>query len=143
MSTWPESSYGEGWTVPGYVEERLVGQGASGRVVAAVSEVTGQRVAIKYLSPSLARDPSFMGGFRSEAQTLRSLDVPQVVHLYDYVEAPGQGAAIVMELVDGVSLHEMISERGPTTAESALVVLKGSLLGLAAAHTLGIVHRDY
>jgi serine/threonine-protein kinase len=143
MSAWPVSSYGEGWTVPGYVEERLVGQGASGRVVAAVSEVTGQRVAIKYLSPSLARDPSFVGGFRSEAQTLRSLDVPQVVHLYDYVEAPGQGAAIVMELVDGVSLHEMIEERGPTTAESALVALKGSLLGLAAAHTLGIVHRDY
>jgi len=48
-----------------------------------------------------------------------------------------------MELVDGVSLHEMISRRGATSAESALVVLKGSLLGLAAAHGLGIVHRDY
>ncbi len=143
MSEWTGPRYGDGWTVPGYLEERQVGQGASGRVVAAVSEVTGQRVAIKYLSPSLVRDPSFMWGFRSEAQTLRALDVPQVVHLYDYVEAPGQGAAIVMELVDGVSLHEMIEERGPTTAESALVTLKGSLLGLAAAHTLGIVHRDY
>ena len=65
------------------------------------------------------------------------------MQLYDYVEAPGQGAAIVMELVDGVSLHEMISERGATTAESALAALKGSLLGLAAAHALGIVHRDY
>jgi tRNA A-37 threonylcarbamoyl transferase component Bud32 len=143
MSAWTGPGYGEGWTVPGYLEERQVGQGASGRVVAAVSEVTGQRVAIKYLSPSLARDPSFMFGFRSEAQTLRALDVPQVVQLYDYVEAPGQGAAIVMELVDGVSLHEMISERGATTAESALAALKGSLLGLAAAHGLGIVHRDY
>ena len=48
-----------------------------------------------------------------------------------------------MELVDGVSLHEMIARRGPTGPEAALVVLKGSLLGLAAAHTLGIVHRDY
>ena len=143
MSAWTVPGYAEGWTVPGYVEERLVGQGASGRVVAAVSDATGQRVAIKYLSPSLVREPSFMWGFRSEAQTLRALDVPQVVQLYDYVEAPGQGAAIVMELVDGVSLHEMITQRGPTTAESALAALKGSLLGLAAAHTLGIVHRDY
>ena len=74
----------------------------------AVNEVTGQRVAIKYLSPALVRDPAFMWGFRSEAQMLRSLDVPQVVQVYDYVEEPGQGAAIVMELVDGVSLHEMI-----------------------------------
>ncbi|HEX9039733.1 MAG TPA: putative Ig domain-containing protein [Trebonia sp.] len=143
MSAWTMSSYGEGWTVPGYVEERLVGQGASGRVVAAVSQATGQRVAIKYLSSSLVGDPAFTWGFRTEAQMLRALDVPQVVRLYDYVEAPGQGAAIVMELVDGVSLHEMITERGPTTPESALAVLKGSLLGLAAAHAIGIVHRDY
>jgi serine/threonine-protein kinase len=143
MSAWTVPSYAEGWSVPGYVEERQLGAGASGRVMAAVSELTGQRVAIKYLSPALIRDPSFMWGFRTEAQTLRALDVPQVVQLYDYVEEPGQGAAIVMELVDGVSLHEMITQRGPTTPESALVVLKGSLLGLAAAHALGIVHRDY
>jgi eukaryotic-like serine/threonine-protein kinase len=143
MSAWTVPSYAEGWTVPGYVEERPLGAGASGRVVAAVSEVTGQRVAIKYLGPALVRDPSFMWSFRTEAQTLRALDVPQVVQLYDYVEEPGAGAAIVMELVDGVSLHEMIVQRGPTTPESALVVLKGSLLGLAAAHALGIVHRDY
>ena len=131
------------WTVPGYAEERELGRGASGRVMAAVNEATGQRVAIKYLSPTLFNDPAFLAGFRSEAELLRSLDVPQVVRLFHYVEEPGQGAAIVMELVDGVSLHEMISRRGATSPESALVVLKGSLLGLAAAHALGIVHRDY
>ena len=143
MTGWTVPSYAEGWTVPGYTEERPLGAGASGRVVAAVSNTTGQRVAIKYLSPDLVRDPGFMWGFRTEAQTLRALDVPQVVQLYDYVEEPGHGAAIVMELVDGVSLHEMITQRGPTTPESALLVLKGSLLGLAAAHALGVVHRDY
>jgi serine/threonine-protein kinase len=143
MSSWTVPGYAEGWTVPGYTEERLVGEGASGRVVAAVSELTGQRVAIKYLSPALARDSSYMRHFRTEAETLRALDVPQVVKLYDYVEAPGQGAAIVMELVDGVSLHELITQQGPTTPESALMVLKGSLLGLAAAHAIGVVHRDY
>ena len=52
-----------------------------------------------------------MWGFRTEAQMLRSLGVPQVVQVYDYVEQPGQGAAIVMELVNGVSLHEMIERR--------------------------------
>ncbi len=70
-------------------------------------------MAIKYLSPSLVRDPAFLAGFRDEAGLLRSLDVPQVVQLFDYVEEPGQGAAIVMELVNGVSLHEMISRCGP------------------------------
>jgi serine/threonine-protein kinase len=129
------------WVVPGYTEERELGRGASGRVVAAVHD--GIEVAIKYLAPQLFRDPAFLDGFRQEAAVLRSLEVPQVVRLYDYVEEPGQGAAIIMELVNGVSLHEMITRQGATTAESALMVLKGSLLGLAAAHQLGIVHRDY
>jgi serine/threonine-protein kinase len=143
MSAWTVPSYAEDWAVPGYTEERELGSGTSGKVVQAVNDTTGQQVAIKYLSPALIRDPAFMWGFRAEAQMLRELGVPQVVQVYDYVEQPGQGAAIVMELVNGVSLHEMIVRRGPTTPEAALAVLKGSLLGLAAAHTLGIVHRDY
>ena len=143
MSAWTVPSYADDWAVPGYTEERELGRGASGKVVEAINDLTGQRVAIKYLSPALVRDQGFIWGFRTEAQMLRSLGVPQVVQVYDYVEEPGQGAAIVMELVDGVSLHAMIARRGSTGAEAALVVLKGSLLGLAAAHTLGIVHRDY
>jgi hypothetical protein len=131
------------WAVPGYTEERQLGRGASGRVVAAVGTATGQRVAIKYLSPALAGDPEFMGRFRTEAAVQASLDVPQVVRVFHYVEEPGRGAAIVMELVDGASLHEMIARRGPASPEAALTVLKGSLLGLAAAHAAGIVHRDY
>jgi eukaryotic-like serine/threonine-protein kinase len=131
------------WAVRGYTEERELGRGASGRVVAAVSQATGERVAIKYLSDKLVGDPVFMAQFRYEADLQRSLDVPHIVQLLDYVEAPGQGAAIVMELVNGVSLHQMIVQRGPTSPEAALTVLKGSLLGLAAAHAAGIVHRDY
>ncbi len=73
---------------------------------------------------------------------LGSLDDPNVVRLYEYVESPS-GAAIVMELVDGVSLRQILGHQGKTTAEAALVVLQGSLLGLAAAHRRGVVHRDY
>src|SRR5579862_6592857 len=131
------------WVVPGFSEERELGSGASGRVVAAVRVADGERVAIKYLSARLLGDPRFVAAFRGEAALLGSLEVPHVVRLLEYAEAPGQGAAIVMELVEGVSLHEMITRQGPASPESALAVLKGSLLGLAAAHALGIVHRDY
>jgi tRNA A-37 threonylcarbamoyl transferase component Bud32 len=131
------------WAVPGYTEERELGRGASARVVAATRNDTGQQVAIKYLAPRLLHDPGFIARFREEVELLASIDVPHVVRLFDYVEEPGVGAAIVMELVEGVSLHEMITRQGATSPESALVVLKGSLLGLAAAHQLGIVHRDY
>ncbi len=143
MNTWTIPGYAGDWAVPGYIEERQLGKGASGRVVAAVNQATGQRVAIKYLSSALVGDPAFMWRFRSEAALQRSLDVPHIVRVLDYVEEPGRGAAIVMELVNGVSLHEMIVQRGPAGPEAALAVLKGSLLGLAAAHAAGIVHRDY
>ncbi|MGW8600581.1 serine/threonine-protein kinase [Streptomyces sp. NPDC055893] len=130
------------WVVPGYTEARELGAGASGRVVLATHEETGLPVAVKYLSERFRSDESFVRGFRSEARLLGALDSPHVVGLYEYVEAP-RGAAIVMELVDGVALRALIAREGSTGPEAALVVLKGSLLGLAAAHRAGVVHRDY
>ena len=50
------------WVVPGYTEEKQLGRGASGRVVAAIHQASGQRVAIKYLAPKLFRDP-VLGSF--------------------------------------------------------------------------------
>jgi hypothetical protein len=141
MTAWTVPSYAE-WAVPGYTEERLLGHGVSGRVVAAVNDATGQRVAIKYLHEKLVRDAQFMGELRSEAERLMSLNAPHVVRVFDFVEQPGGGAAVVMELVDGVSLRAMLTRRGPLGTAAALVVLKDSLLALAAAHSLGLPHRD-
>jgi eukaryotic-like serine/threonine-protein kinase len=142
MSTSTVPDHAEGWAVPGYVEQRELSHGASGRVVEAVQERTGRRVAIKYLSPDLVRDPDFLPRFRTQVMKLKELDVPPVVRVYDYAEQPGQSAAVVMELVNGVSLRAMIERQGPLHAEPALTVLKGSLLGLAAVHRLGFGHRD-
>ncbi|WP_236238800.1 serine/threonine-protein kinase [Streptomyces sp. CC228A] len=130
------------WTVPGYTEVRELGSGASGRVVRAVHHGTGVPVAVKHLSESLRTDPGFLHTFRGEARLLGALESPYVVRLYEYVEGP-DGAAIVMELVDGVALRALLREHGPVGPEAALTVLKGSLLGLAAAHASGVVHRDY
>ncbi len=130
------------WEVPGYTPMKVLGSGGFGRVMLARHEATGTLVAIKYLKAELLSDPEFAEMFRAEAAVLGSLEDPHVVRLYEYVEAP-EGAAIVMELVDGVSVREILKHQGATTPEAALVVLQGSLLGLAAAHQRGVVHRDY
>ncbi|MET7455787.1 serine/threonine-protein kinase [Streptomyces sp. NPDC005574] len=130
------------WAVPGYTESLELGSGASGRVVLAVHEDTGTPVAVKYLSESLHTRPGFVHDFRAEARLLAGLDSPYVAGLYEYVESP-DGAAIVMELVDGASLRSVLTRQAPIEPEAALVLLKGSLLGLADAHRLGVVHRDY
>ncbi|MEU3253140.1 serine/threonine-protein kinase [Streptomyces sp. NPDC006997] len=130
------------WAVPGYAESGELGSGASGRVVLAVHEETDLPVAVKYLSESLRTRPGFVHGFRAEARLLGGLDSPYVARLFEYVEST-HGAAIVMELVDGVSLRTLLRREGPLGPEAALTVLKGSLLGLADAHRVGVVHRDY
>ena len=131
-----------GWTLPGYTDERELGRGDSGRVVAAVEKETGRRVAIKYLSPALVDDDAFMIGFRAEAQQLTRVDVPSAARVYDFVEQPGAGAAVVMELISGITLAALIERRGPLPPEAALTVLKGMLLALAAVHRLGFGHGD-
>ncbi len=130
------------WTVPGYTALKELGSGGFGDVVLARHDASGTQVAIKYLHANLLSDAGFAEMFRSEAAVLALLDDENVVRLYEYVESPS-GAAIVMELVDGTSVREILRHQGQTTAEAALVVLQGSLLGLAAAHQRGIVHRDY
>jgi hypothetical protein len=131
-----------GWQLTGYTPVRQLGAGASGSVVLATHDRTGTAVAIKYLTNLLGDDATFRAAFRREAQLLGEIDDPNVSRLYEYVEST-DGAAIVMELVNGVSLRQMLRDHGPTTPEAALVVLKGSLAGLAAAHARGVVHRDY
>ncbi len=131
------------WRVPGYTELRELGTGAAGQVVLARHDADGTPVAIKYLAPELLADHNFIARFRHEARLLALMDRnPHAARFYEYVEQP-HGAAIVMELVDGVSLRAMIRSEGPTGPEAALAVLKGSLIGLAIAHDMGVVHRDF
>jgi serine/threonine-protein kinase len=117
-----------------------------------VHTATDTPVAIKYLSERMLADEDFLTRFRAEARLLAGLDNPNLVRFHEYVESirkdapagsPPRGAGIVMELVDGVSLDRLIKAEGATGPEAALCVLKGSLLGLAAAHSVGVVHRDY
>src|SRR4051794_1396943 len=105
------------WTVPGYVDSRELGSGASGRVVLATHEGTGTPVAIKYLNDTMRRDSSFLAGFRAEARLLNTFTSPYVVRMYEYVE-DARGAAIVMELVDGIPLRALLRQEGPTGPEA-------------------------
>lgn len=131
-----------GWTLPGYEHVQQLGAGAGGQVWLARHLATGTLVAVKYLVPGLHEAADFREAYRSEAQLLGGLDSPHISQLYEYVEGP-PGAAIVMEAVEGSSLRALMQQEGATTPEAALCVLKGSLLGLAAAHAVGVVHRDY
>ncbi|MFI0484272.1 serine/threonine-protein kinase [Actinomadura sp. 9N215] len=126
-----------GWTVPGFTHERQLGDGAAGRVVLAVDDLTSTKVAIKYLGGALLADEAFLARFRAAARSLSQLEDPNVVDLYDFVETP-DGAAIVMQCVEGVSLRRVLAAQGPAGPLAALSMLGGTLLGLASAHEHGV-----
>ncbi|TDD72159.1 serine/threonine protein kinase [Actinomadura darangshiensis] len=129
--------------LPGFVELAELGAGAQGEVVLARHESGGGPVAIKYLAADLLHDTTARNTFRDEAEMLKRVTDPHVARLLDYLESPW-GAAIILEAVAGRPLRKVLDEHeGPLTPEAALATLKGSLLGLAAAHSVGVVHRDY
>ncbi|GAT66972.1 serine/threonine protein kinase-like protein [Planomonospora sphaerica] len=127
--------------VPGYREVRELGTGSGGRVVLATYTGTGAYVAIKYLDAALRDDGRFTARFREEARVMVELDDPNIVRLYEYYEDVLE-AAVVMELVDGVPLRGILRDHGAMDPEAALAVFKGALLGLARAHSAGVLHRD-
>ncbi|WP_444934198.1 protein kinase domain-containing protein [Microbulbifer sp. JTAC008] len=122
-----------------YRVERTLGAGGMGVVYLAEDIKLGRKVAIKQLRSDMTGN-SAEARFRSEAQLLARLNHPNIVRLYDVLEEK-HSIALVMELVEGVTLKEWMRENSPTLAEK-LDLLMQICQGLGKAHCLGIIHRD-
>ena len=80
--------------------------------------------------------------FLREAQTLARLDrIDEIVNILDYFPA-NNTAYIVMEYLEGKTLSQMVTQDGPMSPETTLILLKPILRALAAMHAQGIIHRD-
>jgi serine/threonine-protein kinase len=110
-------------------------------VVLARDRALGRLVALKLLAPALVGDPMFVERFRREATAIASLNHPSIVVIYDHGVADGQ-PYIAMEYVAGRTLKQRIAGRAPLAPGDAIAYARQVLDGLAAAHAVGIVHRD-
>src|SRR5689334_20553154 len=88
-----------------------VGEGGMGQVYRARDTTLNRDVAIKVLPELFALDPDRLARFTREAQTLASLNHPNIASIYGVVEVPGKTtmAALVMELLEGASLRDELS----------------------------------
>jgi len=119
-----------------------LGEGGMGAVYRARDARLQRDVAIKVLPENFAADPDRLARFTREAQALAALNHPNIAQIYGVVDQPGlQGAALVMELVDGEDLSVVIA-RGPIPVAEALAIAAQIAAALEAAHDQGIVHRD-
>jgi eukaryotic-like serine/threonine-protein kinase len=117
-----------------------LGAGGMGEVYRARDSKLNRDVAIKVLPDAFAADAERLARFTREAQTLASLNHPNIAHIHGLEESGGI-RALVMELVAGDDLSAIIA-RGPVPVAEALPIARQIAEALEAAHELGIVHRD-
>jgi len=117
-----------------------IGAGGMGEVYRARDAKLNRDVALKVLPASLGQDPDRLARFRREAQVLAALNHPNIAHVHGF-EDSGDVHALVMELVEGPTLAERISQ-GPLPLVEALPIAKQIAEAMEAAHEQGIVHRD-
>ena len=120
---------------------RRLGRGGMADVYLAEDEELGRRVAIKILNDSHAADDQFVERFRREATNAAGLSHPNIVSIYDRGEAEGT-YYIAMEYLDGPTLKEIVTERGPLPIDEAIGFARDLLEALRFAHRKGLVHRD-
>ena len=118
-----------------------LGKGGMGEVFVAEDTNLKRRVAPKVLPAELAGSQERLERFQREAESLATLNHPNIVHVYS-VETDQQVHFLTMELVDGKSLEQLIPERG-LPLEQVLDLAIPLADALAEAHDRGIVHRDF
>ncbi len=121
-----------------------LGAGGMGEVYRARDTRLGRELAIKVLAEAKARDREALMRFEQEARSASALNHPNIVTIYDigrFPYGPDSVSYIAMELIEGASLRQIISE-GPIPVKRFLHIAVQAAEALAAAHAKGIVHRD-
>ena len=121
--------------------ETLLGAGGMGEVYRAHDTKLQRAVAIKVLPDSFAHDADRRSRFEAEARALAALNHPHIGAIYG-VEESEDVVALVLELVDGLTLDERLAA-GPIAFDEIRRLARQLADGLEAAHDRGIVHRDF
>jgi serine/threonine-protein kinase len=128
-----------------YRVERELGRGGFGIVVRAMHLALDERVAIKILTDAGSGEADWRedaARFQREAQATAALKGEHVVRIHDVDVLPEGLPYIVMEYLDGETLHHVVHTRAPLPVDEAVDILVQVLAALAEAHAAGIVHRD-
>lgn len=125
---------------------RGIGEGGMGQVYEAFDERLGTRVALKTLWPELASDPQALSRFRREILIAREVSHDSLCKVFDLEEHQGADGVVVpcltMQLIEGQSLQEFLSQRRPLSTADALPLIRQIAEAIDVLHEHGIVHRD-
>ncbi|MCA9671699.1 MAG: serine/threonine protein kinase, partial [Myxococcales bacterium] len=133
-----------GERIPGtrYRLVRMLGRGGSASVFAGQHIDLERQVAIKILSPQLQNNSEAISQFRLEARACSRISHPNIVDVIDFGELADGRFFFAMELVDGVSLADVLAKRPALSIERVIPIVRQVCKAIHAAHGQGIIHRD-
>lgn len=118
-----------------------LGRGGMGAVYLGHDESLQRQVALKVLLPEVAANPTARERFLREARTVAKVHSDHVVTIHDVGEENGV-PFLAMEYLQGYSLDHYLRQKGNLSIDHVIRVGHETALGLAAAHQMGLVHRD-
>jgi serine/threonine protein kinase len=127
--------------IPGYELLEVIASGGMGTVFKARQTSLDKMVALKLLSPNLARDSNYVERFVREARALAKLNHPNVVTVIDVGRAD-EHYYLIMELVPGKTFADLIEEKGCLPQIDALSVILSVARALQHAEKHHLIHRD-
>ena len=119
----------------------IIGTGGMAVVYKARDRKLNRLVAVKVLKPELRGDTELRRRFHAESEAVARLNHPNVINVFD-VSTNDENEYFVMELIDGITLKQYMTQRGVLTIKETLHFTVQILRGLEHAHAKKIVHRD-
>lgn len=130
-----------GFFIGRYKVMQPVGSGGMANVFLCEHKFMKRQVALKVLPASKAKDSSFVERFYREARAAAALDHPNIVRAYD-VSQENNLHFLVMEYVEGATLHDLVKKNGPLSPADAVNYIGQASSGLQHAYEAGLIHRD-
>ncbi len=146
-TSFPGSGFSAEMLVPGsFLGERyeilqLLGEGGMGSVYKAQDRELDRVVALKVIRPDLARKSTILERFKQEIILSQKVTHKNVIRIYDLGLAGGT-KFISMDFIDGTDVWSVLRKAGKLDPREAARIIRDVCLGLEAAHSEGVVHRD-
>ncbi len=137
----PPTAAGELGRLGKYRILKELGRGGMGAVYLAFDERLERQVALKVMLPKAAANPTAKDRFLREARSAARISSDYVVNIHEADEIDGT-PYIALQFLQGYPLDEYLKKKGNPTTPQAIRIARETALGLAAAHKLGLVHRD-